>query len=33
MTNKLTLNDLKMAEQFLEENCVTNRGSFFFTKY
>jgi hypothetical protein len=31
MTNKITLNDLKMAEHLLEENCVEVVEIFFFT--
>jgi hypothetical protein len=29
MTNKITLNDLKMAEKLLEENCVKIMEFFF----
>jgi hypothetical protein len=30
MTNKITLNDLKMAEHLLEENCIKKSWKFFF---
>jgi hypothetical protein len=33
MTNKYTLNDLKMADHLLEENCVKIVEIFFSTKY
>jgi hypothetical protein len=33
MTNKVTLNDLKMAEHLSEEKLRKNRGHFFSTKY
>jgi hypothetical protein len=33
MTNKITLNDLKMAEHFLEKKLRKNRRNLFSTKY
>jgi hypothetical protein len=33
MTNKITLNDLKMAEHILEGNCVKIVEIFISTKY